>query len=100
MRLLIEFDKYPDELSLVGQMLLAYSEFEFELAKLIGHFLEGDTDRAARVFWRIQGEAARIEVADAILRPFFEKHNLAGKWCNALGALRYCKNIRNQYAHC
>jgi hypothetical protein len=48
----------------------------------------------------VNGEGARLNVADAILRPFFNTLNLAGQWVDALDALRYCKDVRNQYAHC
>lgn len=48
----------------------------------------------------VRGEAARLAVADAILRPAFAKHGLKDKWITAYSAVRQCKNIRNQYAHC
>src|SRR6476646_8092448 len=57
-------------------------------------------DTAPRILFRVNGEAARLDVADAILRPFFEALKLGGQWGCTLGALRYCKNVRNQYAHC
>jgi hypothetical protein len=100
MRLLTEFDDLLEEQRLVGRMLMAYGEFEFDVARLIGRFLDGDDDRAGRIFFRVNGAAARIDVADAFLRPYFAKLGLGGQWGNALGPLRHCKNIRNQYAHC
>jgi hypothetical protein len=100
MRLLIEFEGFQEEQALIGRMLMAYSEFEFEIARLLAYALPGGDDAAGRILFRVNGEAARLDVADAILRPFFDKLKLGGKWCNTLGALRYCKTVRNQYAHC
>src|SRR5690349_14601379 len=99
MRLLIEFDGHAEEQAVIGQMLMAYGEFEFAAASLIGYAI-ADDDMAARLFFRVRGESARLDVADAILRPYFTKLNLAGQWGCAIGALRYCKDIRNQYSHC
>lgn len=98
MRLLIEFDGFSEEQRIVGQMLMAYGEFEFVLASIVGYSI-GDEHAGARIFFRVHGESARLDVADAILRPYFEKLGLNGQWGNALGASRYCKDIRNQYAH-
>jgi hypothetical protein len=99
MRLLIEFDGFQKEQELIGRMIMAYGEFEFEIAHLMD-YVDLGKDMAPRILFRVNGEAARLAVADAILRPYFERMNLGGQWSNALGALRFCKNIRNQYAHC
>jgi hypothetical protein len=55
---------------------------------------------SARLLFRIRGEAPRLDVCDAILRPWFIKLGIGSKWDCAFGAARHCKNIRNQYAHC
>ncbi len=100
MRLLINFTNHLKARELVGLMIMAYGEFEFEVAGIMSYAIDGGPDTAARIFFRVNGEAARLDVADAILRPFFDKLTLGGRWGNALGALRFCKNVRNQYAHC
>jgi hypothetical protein len=100
MPLVYEFKDFPKEQELVGDMLLAYGQLEFDVARLIGFALPSGDDMAGRLLFRVNGEAARLDVADAILRPFFETVGISGQWGNALGALRYCKNVRNQYAHC
>jgi hypothetical protein len=98
--LLYEFHDFPDEQEAIGKMLIAYGELEFAILGCIGAVLNSDMAQALRILFRVRGEGARIEVADAILRPAFAKVGLGGKWGNALGAARACKNIRNQYAHC
>jgi hypothetical protein len=98
--LLYEFHDFPDEQEAIGKMLISYGELEFAILGCIGAILNSDMAQALRILFRVRGEGARIEVADAILRPAFTKVGLGGKWGNALGAARACKNIRNQYAHC
>jgi hypothetical protein len=99
-KLLFDFENYQAERDAIGTMLIAYGEIEFGLLNCVGVALGGDLDTAARILFRARGEAARIEIADAIVRPAFAKVNLDGKWSNAHGAAKFCKKIRNQYAHC
>ncbi len=101
MQLLLEFDDFPEEKIIIGMLLMAYAEFEVNMAKLVGYAMGGkDMDRGVRILFRVHGEGPRLDVVDAIVRPFFDGMKLAGQWSNTLGALRYCKDIRNQYAHC
>jgi hypothetical protein len=100
-KLLSILDDFPTEREAIGEMVIAYGEIEFALLTcLAGTLSDHSLDLASRILFRVRGEAARIEVADAIIRPAFTKVGLGGKWTNAHGAARHCKNIRNQYAHC
>jgi hypothetical protein len=38
--------------------------------------------------------------AHASPHAFRIDYGVIGQWTNAFGALRYCKDVRNQYAHC
>jgi hypothetical protein len=98
--ILSEFDDFTRERDLIGQMLLAYGEMEFVLLGMIGDALSIDHPTAARILFRVNGEYARIQVADAILRPVLAKFKLKDKWIAAYSATKHCKNLRNQYAHC
>jgi hypothetical protein len=98
--LLYEFQDFPDEQEAIGKMLIAYGEIEFALLQCLAAVLDKDQDHALRILFRVAGEGPRLAVADAIIRPAFAKLGLDGKWGNATGAARTCKNIRNQYAHC
>jgi hypothetical protein len=100
MPLLVEFEEHQEEKTLIGEMLIAYGELEFAIVQMLAHAFTKGNDTSARLMFRVRGESARIEVADAILRPELETIGLGGKWSNAIGALRYCKEVRNQYAHC
>ncbi len=98
--LLTEFETFPTERDLIGQMLMAYGEIEFILIASISVALDIDHHTAARILFRVRGESARLRVSDAILRPAFAKHKLRDKWITAYSAADHCKKIRNQYAHC
>ena len=99
--LLDEFEGFPRERDLIGRMLLAYGELEFWLVGCLREALTiVDDHTTARILFRVNGESPRLEVADAILRYTFAKHKLEAKWITAYAAVRHCKNIRNQYAHC
>jgi hypothetical protein len=100
MDVLIEFQKFPEEKDLVGSLLIAYGEIEFALFNLAAATLGGTVENAMKIFFRIRGESARIEVSDAVVRPPLKKVGLEPKWTNAIGPLRLCRRIRNQYAHC
>jgi hypothetical protein len=98
--MLFEFQDFPKEREIIGRLLIAYGEIEFALMDYLAATLGSDGHMVTRVLFRVKGESARIEVADALIRPAFAKIGLDGKWGNAIGAIRLCKNIRNQYAHC
>ena len=98
--LLSEFKNYPQERALIGDMLLTYGEIEFAIMACMAETMGNDSNTSARILFRVRGESPRLEVADAIIRPAFKKVGLEGKWSNAIGAARLCKNIGNQYAHC
>ena len=98
--LLLEFENFPKEKALIGEMVIAYGEIEFAIATILGSIHGQDANIATRILFRVKGESPRLEVADAIIRPVMENSGLVGKWDCAYGAAKYCKNIRNQYTHC
>jgi hypothetical protein len=99
--LLNEFKGYEQERDLIGKMLIAYGELEFALLGCVRKASKRDMHTCVRILFRAKGESARLGIADAILRPVFAaRGNLEDKWITAYAAIRHCKNIRNQYAHC
>lgn len=80
-------------------MLLSYGEFEFSIATCLGMVLEEDM-AGFRTLYRLRSETQKIQVADAILRPVCKRLNISAIYSDALGAVRLCKDIRNQFAHC
>ena len=98
--LLSEFENFPRERDLIGQMLMTYGELEFALLGNLREALDADINTTTKILFRVRGEASRLAVADAILRPAFTEHGLKSQWITAYAAVRHWKNIRNQYAHC
>lgn len=98
--MLDEFDTHPKERELIGSMLMAYGEIEFALIGCIAEILDDDVHTTTRVLFRVNGEGARLNVADAILRPAMRKLDLVDDWITTYAAAQFCKNVRNQYAHC
>jgi hypothetical protein len=50
--------------------------------------------------FRARGETLRIDVADAFARHAYVELGIGNEYSAALGTVRYCLKIRNQYAHC
>jgi hypothetical protein len=98
--ILFHFSDHPQERDIIGGLLIGYGEIEWALAGCIREAMNAQMNEALRILFRVRGEGPRIDVADAVARPAYNKIGLGGAWGNAIGAARACKNIRNQYAHC
>ena len=90
---------HPAEAALVGKILVSYGELEFDLCQCIKSALN-DLDVAVKVLYRTRGETQRVLIADALGRPIYTNHRLETEFSEAIGAMRHCLKIRNQYAHC
>jgi hypothetical protein len=95
--LLHDFERFPEEAAIIGRIIAGYGELEYWWAKCLGRTLNDD-DSALRMVFR-QRDAKRIETADALMRPAYQKAGLGDKYNEMLGAIRHCRTIRNQYAH-
>jgi hypothetical protein len=93
------FHSYPNEAAVIGRMLAGYGELEVDLCQCVGAVL-GDLNTAIRILYRIRSEDSRLKIGDAVLRPAFASRDLADGYNEMLGAMRWCKRARNQYAHC
>jgi len=91
--------RHPDEASLIGQLLLGYGELERAIAVLLGESI-GDRRPAFRMMFRILGETARINAADAMIRHKYCEVGLESEYADAIGAVRFCVKVRNQFGHC
>lgn len=91
---------YPEETTILGRLLSGYGELEFDIAFLLQFALGDDRDVAFKSLFGIRGETARIDVADNLMRRRYQALGLGSDYGEAIGALRYCLKIRNQYAHC
>ncbi len=93
------FERYPEEAAIIGRLLAGYGEIEFELSTCLGEALN-DINTAHRAFYRMRNESQRLDLADAIMQRKYEEANLGDQYADALGATRFCRRIRNQFAHC
>src|ERR1051326_7993071 len=90
------FGRRPKEAAHIGNMLAGYGELEYDLAQCLSSVL-GDKHAGFRAFFRMKGESSRIEVTDALIKGPFHEVGLGDGYNEALGAIRWCKSIRNQY---
>ena len=90
------FLRHPEEAAIIGRLLAGYGELEFLMAMCLGSAM-GDKRTALRALFRMKSE--RVKVADSLLFPLCERASMAGPYSAAIGGMRHCANIRNQYAH-
>jgi hypothetical protein len=92
------FDSFPNEAALIGRLVAGYGGLEIDLLLCV---LEAkrETDPVIKAMFRARGETQRLDIADALARPSFKKFSLETEFGMAVGAIRYCLKIRNQYAH-
>jgi hypothetical protein len=92
-------EHFHDEAAIIGRMVAGYGELELRVGICLGYALD-NRDAALRTLFRILGESARIGAADALMRTRFKEIGIAPQYADAIGAVRWCLQIRNQYAHC
>lgn len=91
-------DRCPKEFAIIGKLLAAYGDLEFDLSSAVS--VVHSTDMAIKALFRPRGESARVEIADAMAREAYVKAGFETPWCEAIGNFKYCLRVRNQYAHC
>ena len=105
------FLRYPQEAEIVARLLAGYREVQFELCHCLavalgpgagcgkpGCFCAFET--AIRVMFGARGEEARVEFVGALAAPKYEAAGVGQVYWEAVADLRYCRQIRNQFAHC
>lgn len=91
--------QFPKEAQLVGAILAGYGELEFELFQCVSSGMN-DLNTAFRAMFRMRNESQRIDLADALVAPAIAKHGLSAEYAHAIGSIRCCRTIRNNFAHC
>jgi len=107
------FDHCPEEAAIIGRILAAYAELEFAFGLCVertmrkpqqatetSEYWADNRHLGLKVLYRLRSESSRLHVGDAIGRAEFVRHGLEAPYADAIGALRHCLKIRNQYAHC
>ncbi|NJR72163.1 MAG: hypothetical protein HC782_03590 [Gammaproteobacteria bacterium] len=98
MTVLRSFEDFPQEGALVGRMVVGYTDLEIDLMNCV-KAVRDDLDTVFKAMYRVRSEHQRLEVADALGRQAYREINLGTEFQMALGAVRHCLKIRNQYAH-
>ena len=99
MSILKAFLKFTDEAALIGRMLAGYADLEIGLMNCV-QVVRNDLDTVLKSMFRTRGETQRIDVADAFGRQYYDRLGIGTQFEMAIGTVRYCLKIRNQYAHC
>lgn len=99
MPILPAFLEFADEAAIIGRILAGYADLELDLMHCV-RSVRGDLDVALKALFRSRGETQRINVADALARQLYHDLGIGPDFETAIGAVRYCLTIRNQYAHC
>ena len=92
------FSKFSKEGDTIGRLLAGYSNIEVSLFHAV-HVATGDFDSGLRKMFGIRSESKRIEAAEKLGLPEYQRLKLATDFEKALRVMRYCLQIRNQYAH-
>jgi hypothetical protein len=92
------FSKFSEEGDTIGRLLAGYSNIEVSLFHAV-HVATGDFDPALRKMFGLRSESKRIDAAEQLGLPEYQRLNLAAEFQEALTVMRHCLNIRNQYAH-
>ncbi len=93
------FDRFSKEGVLIGRLLVGYGELELGLCFCVAEARD-DFNMVFKAMFRPRGETQRIGIADAMGREKFRDVKLGTHFEEAIGAIRYCLKIRNQFAHC
>ena len=93
------FSNFTAEAEIIGRLLAGYTNLEIGLMNCV-QVVRLDFDTVLKAMFRARGETARIDIADAFGRHYYDALNLGTEFAMAISAVRYCLRIRNQYAHC
>jgi hypothetical protein len=97
--ILSPFLKFPDQAAIIGRLSAGYTTLEVGLMNCV-QVVREDFDAILKAMFRVRGETARIDIADALGRHFYDDRGLGTEFGMAIGAVRHCLKIRNQYSHC
>jgi hypothetical protein len=93
------FVHHPEEGMIIGRLLTGYGELELEMCNAVGAALKSK-EAAIRAFFNARGEDRRIKMARSNLKKPALAAGLEALSEQVLDDMAWCKEIRNQYAHC
>lgn len=93
------FLDFPNEANIIGRLLAGYTTLEVGLLHCV-QVIRDDFDAVFKSMFRVRSEGHRIDIADALGRHQYADIGLETQFAMAIGTMRHCMKIRNQYAHC
>jgi hypothetical protein len=84
---------------ILARILAGYGELELTMCECL-IAIEGQLDTPIRDIFGPRGAEQRIKVAKKRLLPEFTKANLRATLVETLDDMEWCRQVRNQYAHC
>lgn len=97
------FHRWSQEAAIIGRILAAFGEIEYQVALCASHAM---TDTTAphppilRALYRLRSTSSRIDASDAFMRPVFVELRRQTEYEELMKAVKYCLRIRNQFSHC
>jgi hypothetical protein len=79
--------------------LLAIAELEVEMLNCTD-LVSGDIDAAVRQLYGTRGEKQRIDATQAATGAAYNNVGLSSEHAQTMADMDWCRQIRNQYAHC
>jgi hypothetical protein len=89
---------FPKEMAIIGQLLVGYSDIEISLMNCVS-VVRDDLNSTLKAMFRIRGETARINVAEALAKQAYINLSLGEEFSSAISAMRHCLKIRNKFSH-
>jgi hypothetical protein len=92
------FRFFPKERDSIALIIASYGWVEFILAYCVGHAIGGE-QHGLRTIFRLNSNEARIDTAESLLLPICDQLGHREKHKEVILAVKFCKSIRNQFAH-
>jgi hypothetical protein len=92
------FHRHPQAAAAIARIIAGYGELEFIMALCVGEALD-DRNLALSVLFQMKSEAARTDLGKTLSQRAIEKFKLKSVHEDAVSAMKYCRSLRNQYAH-
>jgi hypothetical protein len=96
---LLPFFTFKHEGGVIGRLLAGYTNLEIGLLNCV-QVATSDFDATLKAMFRIRGETERVLKAEKLGEPAYKTIKLDSAFRAAVGSIRHCLKIRNQYAHC
>jgi hypothetical protein len=93
------FHRFPDEAAIVGRLLAAFGELEFNVLANAGRAINLQNS-LLRSMYRLRTTSTRLDASDALIRPVCDQFKMKNEYELSFNSVKYCLKIRNQFSHC